>query len=212
MKGVTNCEEGTNPFSSFLLTHPWRVWRRTLSVTLFCSKFLLTHPWRVWLTDEVNQNNDETISTHTPMKGVTRQLAQMTNRRTISTHTPMKGVTSGSIAPFQVMSDFYSHTHEGCDFNPFCDSVLVIISTHTPMKGVTSTSLMKRQYINISTHTPMKGVTTPLPFSSISISISTHTPMKSVTVSQRGETHRTQISTHTPMKGVTLLLLLSLFV
>ena len=80
----------------------------------------------------------ESISIHTPVKGVTRRVRASRNHNAlISIHTPVKGVT---LLPLSLPE-------------------AVLISIHTPVKGVTQDLRGALGGGEISIHTPVKGVT-----------------------------------------------------
>ena len=226
------CDEEMSDFCVtyriFQPTHPWKVWLLQYKNGKGGRVFQPTHPWKVWPGIPLwYPSAGWTISTHTPVKGVTSPVFLASTEymkfqpthpwkvwlpghmayvgyTPISTHTPVKGVTK------QIG-------------NAVCPKIA--ISTHTPVKGVTEWSIQEGFLLLISTHTPVKGVTTLLQGVWSEKNISTHTPVKGVTDKKYFSflTFRFQpthpwkvwpsrsarrsslrvISTHTPVKGVT---------
>ena len=87
------------------------------------------------------QKSRDSISTHTPARGVTFAWANaIMSAICISTHTPARGVTvTGGTLSFE-LNDFYSHAREGRDMGREEKHMNKFISTHTPARGVTFTS------------------------------------------------------------------------
>ena len=72
------------------------------------------------------------------MKGVTYYVKQILFYLvTISTHTPVKGVTAGNVIFTTFDENFNSHAREGRDHANLLTYIDQRISTHTPVKGVT---------------------------------------------------------------------------
>ena len=63
--------------------------------------------------------SSNSISTHTPARGVTYAVHPPWKEINISTHTPARGVTLFCIMGHQKQSNFYSHAREGRD-TPGC--------------------------------------------------------------------------------------------
>ena len=166
--------------------------------------FQPTHPWKVWLSTCV-LDIPYWISTHTPVKGVTHKMTQLTLFPEISTHTPVKGVTDRWDPSFKTG----------------------LISTHTPVKGVTALKWVLSLHREISTHTPVKGVTHAVkviqkltkdfnphtrercdstmeqPIPPKHMNFNPHTRERCDWPTSRYFTVNSAISTHTPVKGVT---------
>ena len=102
-----------------------------------CFLFHSTHPRRVWRIVLVSLILVQTVSIHTPTKGVTEGYGVLPVHWLVSIHTPTKGVTH----------------QEDVDYN------LLRVSIHTPTKGVTYLFVILRLTSVVSIHTPTKGVT-----------------------------------------------------
>ena len=77
----------------------------------------------------------------------------------ISTHTPLRGVTR-SCGGYGRKLNFYSHPSARGDEQYYQHQYAAAqISTHTPLRGVTVPSQIDKQDVIISTHTPLRGVT-----------------------------------------------------
>ena len=146
------------------------------------SRYISIHTPAKGVTTGVSQLTGKiTISIHTPAKGVTISVVLIRNIKRISIHTPAKGVTS-RFRNYWIFSRYFNpHSREGSD-RPVVDFFAPYsISIHTPAKGVTIHTLVFFSFFLISIHTPAKGVT----------------PLHSMFV------HLLAISIHTPAKGVT---------
>ena len=112
-----------------------------------------------------HKSMQETISTHTPARGVTCPNQRVYGASEISTHTPARGVTLLNDEQFR---------NGG-------------ISTHTPARGVTQIEYGSEATPYISTHTPARGVTHRFQVNARNnVPISTHTPARGVTLVASG--------------------------
>ena len=148
-----------------------------------CFLFHSTHPRRVWRIVLVSLILVQTVSIHTPTKGVTQYLIPCTYRAI----------------------SFNPHTHEGCDApSNIAAWETPFVSIHTPTKGVTSCSDPSDGRCTVSIHTPTKGVT-PLRLNSSASSRfqSTH-PRRVWLQLLRAKITVLRVSIHTPTKGVTI--------
>ena len=151
-------------------------------------------------------NGGVKISIHTPVKGVTTQLLNISNRVVISIHTPVKGVTNkkrkkGIIWQFQSTLPWreWRRDSHGC-------KRLFRISIHTPVKGVTFCSHPNSFSLNIFQSTlPWREWLSNCCNDTSIWRISIHTPVKGVTINNQQITpEKDIISIHTPVKGVTV--------
>ena len=173
------------------------------------------------------------ISIHTPAKGATVMMVEISRSERISIHTPAKGATQISPVYNPGFLYFNPHTREGCDdslqlitpIRPVFQSthprrvrqwsgsrtpMQLAISIHTPAKGATCYHVALRNFRGISIHTPAKGATLESNLVQPSTKISIHTPAKGATF-QYGKSYvLAVISIHTPAKGATLPSLLNL--
>ena len=80
----------------------------------------------------------ESISIHTPARGVTYTWGKWKRIRKISIHTPARGVTDTTTNTNDSTTDFNPHSREGSDILYRYNGSCHIISIHTPARGVTA--------------------------------------------------------------------------
>ena len=98
----------------FQSTHPRRVWLLKSARALGESWFQSTHPRRVWHFALGNISSGQAVSIHTPTKGVTFvRLMLMLHLVFQSTH-PRRVWLSNKVV-LKLTICFNPHTHEGCD-------------------------------------------------------------------------------------------------
>ena len=180
-KGVTSVTRASTRVPRwFQSTHPRRVWQHGAVGRIHLHQFQSTHPRRVWQSmlgrcwcwwcfnphthegcdlTERRRVHGESVSIHTPTKGVTQPIGsyrynlefQSTHPRRVwpvwgsrgfvlfrvSIHTPTKGVTLLTFARASTYFCFNPHTHEGCDMRLLLTTNTTTVSIHTPTKGVT---------------------------------------------------------------------------
>ena len=119
---------------------------------------------------------EQSISIHTPTRGVTSRVIRFITRPCISIHTPTRGVTISGASASLILSNFNPHSHKGSDGGSraewyehvkfqstlpqgewHCPAPIVIacssISIHTPTRGVTArrTNIIRRGVISMLT-------------------------------------------------------------
>ena len=143
--------------------------------------FQSTHPRRVWRKLESQNVVNNSVSIHTPTKGVTHLFCLHVRVSDVSIHTPTKGVTNEALWQDLPRGSFNPHTHEGCDDHYYSEFPYTSVSIHTPTKGVTFNARSCRSYQCVSIHTPTKGVTSFWFWRCSRWLVSIHTPTKGVT-------------------------------
>ena len=104
------------------------------------------------------------ISTHTPVRGVTLRAVAERAVVVISTHTPVRGVTLCLQTASCYPTDFNSHAREGRDRPHSCfrSCSAQNFNSHA-REGRDALRQCPDRWYKISTHTPVRGVTTYRP-------------------------------------------------
>ena len=100
-----------------------------------------------------------TISIHTPTKGVTYMGYGVTMSFYNFNPHSHEGSDQKTDRKNKVLNYFNPHSHEGSDIQATQNTIHYIISIHTPTKGVTVQNIVQFVHYIISIHTPTKGVT-----------------------------------------------------
>ena len=120
----------------FQSTHPRRVWRL----------YSLASAWGLSFNQHTHEGCDwrwcgrwrhQTVSIHTPTKGVTHRYADLQRLILVSIHTPTKGVTISSLPSLNTYKFQSTHPRRVWLLFQVVESFFTIVSIHTPTKGVT---------------------------------------------------------------------------
>ena len=166
-----------------------------------CFLFHSTHPRRVWRIVLVSLILVQTVSIHTPTKGVTLEIKlwqplpefQSTHPRRVWHRLHGDSFKDASFNP---------HTHEGCDWNLCQGYQESAVSIHTPTKGVTfPRSESSRVKLFQSTHPRRVWLFLKTQFKrKWSFNPHTHEGCDQLA---KWKLPRGRVSIHTPTKGVT---------